>query len=182
MIYSPYKRRHGDASVTVDEWNEFAELRDHFLKNGTELRYPYRQASWDKPFWNANEVKFWILGPKRSTATSDTRELHDGCLVIKAHLGNRKCLFAGDASDTNLQDVATINHICDDILHASHHGSLNGANLGFIKKCVADYTVVSTASGVYESVPHPTAMKRYDNHTSKKVYRTDKSGDLKWTF
>lgn len=88
-----------------------------------------------------------MLGPEKSTATSETRELHDACLVFRADMEKRKCTFTGDASDANLAGVATINHICDDILHASHHASLQGANLEFVKKYNAQYTLISTASG-----------------------------------
>ena len=82
----------------------------------------------------------------------------------------------------NLADVATIDHICDDILHASHHASLEGANLEFVKKCNAQYTVISTASGKYENVPHPTALKRYKDNTVHDVRRTDVDGSWKYIF
>ena len=183
LVYSPYERRQGDGSVTLDEWNEFKSHRDYFEKNGTELRAPYRQSSWDKPWWETNGVKFHMIGPAKSVATTSTRELHDACLVIKATMGKRKCLFTGDASDANLESVANnVNHYCDDILHASHHGSINGAFLKFIKGCNADYTVISTKSGVHDNVPHSTALQRYKNNTKKKVYRTDSDGTLKWNF
>lgn len=138
LIYSPYKRRYADNSVTIEEWNEFDSLKDFFTKNGTTLHAPHRQSSFDKAWWQPGEISFWILGPHEHIATTDTRELHDASLVITAMLGKRKCLFTGDASDSNLAEVAstTIN-ICDDILHASHHGSINGADLGFIKKSKA---------------------------------------------
>lgn len=183
LIFSPYERRRGDSSVTLEEWDEFNELKDNFISRGTKVYSPNRQASWDKPYWDTNGAKFWIIGPDVGTATSDTRELHDACLVIKADLGDRKILFAGDASDTNLQFIEenTIN-FCDDILHASHHGSINGAYLPFIKKCNASYTVISTESGVYDNVPHPTAIKRYNENTKNEVYRTDRDGTIKWTF
>lgn len=183
LIYSPYVRRYGDNSVTIEEWNEFNALRDKFEAQGTKLFAPYRQASWDKPYWTTNGATFWMIGPDKANATSDTRELHDACLVIRADLGQRKVLFTGDASDANLQYIEenTIN-FCDDILHASHHASLNGAYLPFIKKCNAGYTVISTKSGVHESVPHPTALERYKDNTKHKVYRTDNDGSIKWTF
>jgi beta-lactamase superfamily II metal-dependent hydrolase len=123
-----------------------------------------------------------MLGPEKSTATSPTRELHEACLVFRADLGMRKCTFTGDASDINLQDVATIDHICDDILHASHHASINGADLAFIKKCNADYTLISTESGVKQGIPDPTALKRYEDNTKKNVIRTDEDGSWKWAF
>jgi len=183
LIYSPYERRYGDNSVTVEEWNEFNSLRDHFVSKGTELRAPYRQNSWDKAWWGMTGVKFWIIGPPQSMADSATREIHDASLVVRADLGSRICLFAGDASDTSLEFIAAnTNHYCGDILHASHHGSLNGANLEFIKGCNAKFTVISTESGVYDNAPHPTALRRYKDNTEKVVYRTDIDGGLEWQF
>jgi len=184
LIYSPYKRRYLDNSVTYDEWNEFNGLRDHFSAQGTKLYTPYRQLEFGgKAWWSTDGLKFEIIGPHQSTADSETRELHDACLVIKAILGSRACLFAGDASDANLAYIAAnTNNFCNDILHASHHASLEGADLGFIKKCNAQYTLISTASGKYENVPHPTALKRYDDNTAQDVRRTDVDGSWKWTF
>src|SRR5580693_9509511 len=43
LIYSPYQRRFGDSSVTLDEWEEFISHRDYFASKGTALRAPYRQ-------------------------------------------------------------------------------------------------------------------------------------------
>ncbi len=183
LIYSPYDRRCGDNSVTIEEWNEFANLRDHFAKTGTKLHTPYRQAVWGKPWWGTDGVGFEIIGPHTSVANSETRQLHDACLVIKAVMGIRACLFAGDASDANLEYIANnTQNYCNDILHASHHGSIEGAHLDFVKKCNAQYTLVSTASGKYENVPHPTAMKRYKDNTVHDVRRTDVDGTLKWDF
>jgi beta-lactamase superfamily II metal-dependent hydrolase len=182
LIQSPYERRRNDPSVTLDEWNEFNDHREYFEGKGTKICKPFRQESFEKPFWTVAGIKFWMLGPKKSTATSETRELHDACLVFRADLGSRKCTFTGDASDANLEGVAEINHICDDILHASHHGSIEGASLDFIKKCRANYTVISTATGKYDNVPHPTALKRYSENTTNIVYRTDVDGSIKFTF
>ena len=130
-----------------------------------------------------NGIKFWIIGPHQSTADSDTRRIHDACLVIKALLGERACLFAGDASDANLEYIANnTKNYCNDILHASHHASIEGAHLEFVKKCNAKYTLISTAAGKYENVPHPTALRRYKENTAQDVRRTDVDGTWKWTF
>jgi len=96
LIYSPYERRYEDKSVTIDEWREFNGLREYFEEQGTESRRAFGQESFDKPYWTPDGLKFWMLGPKRNTATSDTRTLHDACLVIRADLGNRTCTFTGD--------------------------------------------------------------------------------------
>ena len=183
LVCSPYERRYNDSSVEYDEWFEFSSYRTYFENKGTKIYTPYRQDDFDKPWWSLGEVKFWMLGPERSIAQKDTRELHDACLVIHAKIGERRCLFTGDASDISLEYVANnTTNICNDILHASHHGSLEGAFLPFIKKCKMDYTVISTKSGVYQNIPHPTALRNYREHTKKIVYRTDVEGSLKWTF
>jgi beta-lactamase superfamily II metal-dependent hydrolase len=182
LIHSPYERRNGDASVTIEEWNECSGHLDYFRNKGTRLYAPYKQDSFDSPYWAPDGLKFWMLGPTKTIAMSSTRELHDACLVFRTDLGARMCTFTGDASDANLEEVATIDHICDDILHASHHASLQGADLQFIKKCNAQYTLISTASGRYENVPHPTALKRYDDNTAHEVRRTDVDGTRQWNF
>lgn len=183
LIFSPYTRRDNDNSVEYDEWNEFNILKDYFQQKGTKICSPYRQEYFDKSYWETQGATFYIIGPHKSTADSDTRELHDASLVIKTTISSKACLFAGDASDLNLEYVAnnTTNY-CDGILHASHHGSINGAQLEFIKGCNAWDTVISTQSGVYKNVPHPTALQRYKANTTNEVYRTDVSGALSWEF
>ena len=187
LIYSPYDRRYGDTSVTLKEWNEFNSLKDHFANKGTKLHYPYRQEEFTdmRGGKRRDDVAFEIIGPHSSTASSPTREIHDACLVIKTILGNRSCLFTGDASDANLEYIADkTNNYCNDILHASHHGSLQGAYLPFIKGCNAKYTLILTASGVYENVPHPTALKRYQDNTHKHLTSEEPTlhGTWHWTF
>lgn len=182
LIHSPYERRRGDNSLSIEEWDEFNSLRDHFIAKGTKTYTPYKQDDFSKPYWSPGDIKVWMLGPSKSLATADTREVHDGCLVFRVDMGTRQCLFTGDASDANLNEVSRIEHNCDDILHASHHGSINGADLDFIKSAKAKYTVISTATGTHDNVPHPTALKRYEDHTSEKVYRTDDFGTVVWSF
>src|SRR6266498_139542 len=99
LIYSPYDRRYNDTSVKNNEWNDFLTLRNHFANRGTKTYAPYRQDQWQKPFWEINGLKFWIIGPDPTIAKRDTRELHDACLVVLMEVSakDRKCLFAGDA-------------------------------------------------------------------------------------
>lgn len=183
LIYSPYERRYGDNSAPYDEWQEFESLRNHFVNRGTKTRTPYRQDSFDKAWWKAGDVNFWMLGPFQDIACAGTRELHDACLVVKVHAGSRKFLITGDASDCSLNRLAkNTTHFCDDILRASHHGSINGADLDFVKGANAAYTVVSTKPGVFPNVPHPTAMQRYRDNTRERVYRTDQDGTINWDF
>jgi len=183
LIYCPYDRRRGDNSVTLDEWNEFNDLKNYFVSIGTETLALYRQESFDNPFWETNGARFWIIGPDFEGTNSDTREIHDASLVITAVLGERHICFAGDASDSSLQYISDhTNNFCNDILHVSHHGSINGANLDFTRSADIKYALVSTESGVYDNVPHDTALQRYRRYTEHDVLRTDVNGSWVWNF
>ncbi len=183
LIYSPYERRQGDNSVEYDEWREFNELRDYFVGRGTQTRTPFRQSDFKKRFWEAGDLDFEILAPFEDLAKSDTRELHDACLVVGVYAGSRRFLVCGDASDASLNKLASnTTNYCNDVLRCSHHASINGADLEFVKKAAAKYTVISTASGVHDNVPHPTALKRYADNTANKVYRTDVFGSVNWEY
>jgi beta-lactamase superfamily II metal-dependent hydrolase len=174
LIHSPYERRRDDNSLSLEEWQEFNSLKEKFLKNGTKVYAPYRQNNLTEPYWMIDEFSFKILGPHKEVATSNTRECHDASLVIWLAAGSHRLCFTGDASDKNLNMIAnSTKGISKCILHASHHGSINGADLDFIKKASPKETVISTKSGVYENVPHPTALARYNRETSEGVYRTD---------
>jgi len=134
LIYSPYERRYNDSSVQYEEWQEFSSYVNYFASKGTRIFTPFRQSNVKEPWWTTNGIEFRLLGPVEHIAKSQTREIHDASLVIHATLGKRACLLTGDSSDTSLSWIAsnTIN-FCNDILHASHHGSINGADLTFIK-------------------------------------------------
>ncbi len=182
LVCSPYERRYNDLSVTSEEWAEFKYLAEYFERKGTKIIAPYRQNSFEKCWWDDGDIKFWMIGPHKKLIQSSTREIHDASLVIKADLRDRSCCFTGDASDTCLAEIASdTTNYCNDILHASHHGSLNGAQSDFIEKANAGYTVISTESGIYDNVPHPTALQRYSNNTSNKVCRTDQ-GSIKFSL
>jgi len=183
FIYSPYTRRYADESVSLDEWRDFNSLKNFFQNKGTKLYSPYRQPGFSEPWWESDGIKFEIIGPHSSVADSDTREINDASLVIKAIVGDRKCLFTGDASHSNLKYISeNTNDFCNDVLHASHHGSINGAYLNFIKKCNAKYTLISTKSGIFEDVPHSVALKLYKDNTQYDVMRTDLDGTWEWKF
>ena len=185
LIYSPYERRYADNSVQLDEWKEFCSHRDYFESQGTALRAPFRQELHlgAAPYWTVDGLKFWMLGPFEDLATSETRCLHDACLVFRADLKKLLCTFTGDASDASLRQIAdnTTNY-CNGILHASHHGSINGAEETFIAKAKSKQILISTAEGVYSNVPHPDALALYERTTPGKVYRTDVFGTATWNF
>lgn len=168
----PYERRHGDNSVGYSEWQDYQKLKQKLVKNGTKVYKPTRGT---KVYDTVGGTNIQILNPPKNINSYATRELHDACLVFRVGTN----LFTGDASDYALQQILDYYDLkTKHILHASHHGSINGANNEFIKKVNPNYTVISTKSGVHSNVPHSTALQRYRTHTKKNVYRTDTNGTI----
>jgi beta-lactamase superfamily II metal-dependent hydrolase len=182
IYYSPYERRWGDNSVTADEWQNFNSLLNYFISKGTIAHKPFRQTSFSAPFTVLAGLKIWMLGPFSFLVNDEKREIHDSCLVFTVGFPNYNCCFTGDASDKLLEPIATLtDNYCNGILHASHHGSINGATQAFIKKAGAFKTIISTKEGVYPSVPDSEAIKRYSS-VSNTIWRTDINGSLHIDF
>ncbi len=181
FVYSPYRRLEGDKSVSADEWEEFLSHKNHFEKSGAKCIAPYRPKNIAEPLGEILGIKIFVLGPERTIAESSSRHLHDACLVLFFAIGSGSCIFTGDASELSLNYIADNSNLAGDILVASQHGSINGASMEFIEKLKPNYTVVSTSSGVFQNIPNPTALQRYELHTRGKVYRTDQGGTVAFT-
>lgn len=174
---SNYKRRHSDNSVDIDEWNEYQNL---IVKLDAKIFQPTRNT---ESFDTVGSAKFQFYNPKNNINDKDTRELHDASLVFTVRKGSMSVTFTGDASDWALEEVTDYFSLKKkNILHASHHGSINGAYLDFIKAINPNYTIISTKSGVYENVPHSTALQRYEKYSRKAVRRTDVDGTRVFTI
>ena len=181
LIYSPYQRKREDSSLSAEEWKEFNQLVTYFEGQGTKVYKPYRQNTFDKPWWDFAGLTFWMLGPVKEIADDSESVLHDASLVFTIRNPNTKqnVCFTGDASDKSLKWIAdTTNHYCDNLLHASHHGSLNGAELTFIQKAKIKTTIVSTKEGAKENVPSDEALRLYVNNSRDGVLRTDNEGTI----
>lgn len=168
---SPYQRRYDDPSLSAEEMSEFLSVAKRLVPVSSS-RIPVYKGQ-QRTF---SGCLFHVLGPRQDVNSSATRECHDACLVTWVGAQANRFVICGDASDTELELVrADWNLSSATILRASHHGSMNGANLDFIKAVSPIDTIVSTESGVIQSVPHPTALQRYRDH-SIKVVRTDLNG------
>jgi len=170
---SPYERRYGDNSLDLDEWKEYCNLKEKLVPDPTRRFNCTKDAK-----ETISGCTFTVLGPRKGINAVETRECHDASLVIWAATPANHFMICGDASDSELDQIMTDWKLqgCD-VLRASHHGSLNGANLEFIKSASPRDTIISTKSGIFENVPSNTALQRY-RENSTKVFRTDTDGTL----
>ena len=168
---SPYERRRGDNSLAADEWNEYSKLIEKLVPDASK-RFTATKGATEK----YSGCTFQILGPRKDVNSSDTRECHDASLVVWVGAPANNFIVCGDASDSELDLVRADWKLADcHVLKASHHGSINGANLDFIKAVEPRDTIISTKSGIIDNIPHSTALQRYKDHSTN-VFRTDVSG------
>lgn len=125
---SKYERRYNDHSVEYEEWQSYKKMRNKLCN---KLYHPTRST---KDYDTVGGAKFQILSPKKNINDKDTRELHDASIVFTVRKGSMNIIFTGDASDWALKEVTNYFALkSKHVLHASHHGSINGAYLEFIK-------------------------------------------------
>lgn len=168
---SPYKRRHGDDSLSLDEWNEYCSLKEKLVPDPNKRFTCIKDAR-----KTLSGCEFVVLGPRKDININETRECHDACLVIWVSSPANKFIICGDSSDSQLDQITSDWKLLDcTVLRASHHGSDNGANLEFIKAASPRDTIISTKSGIFGNLPSETAIQRYKQH-SKNVFRTDADG------
>lgn len=168
---SPYKRRYADPSLSYDEWNEYVNLKAKLVPDLNN-----RFICWSGARKKFSECELVVLGPRRNINKNETREIHDACLVIWVSSPANKFVICGDASDSQLDQIRIDWNISGcTVLRASHHGSINGANLEFIKAASPRDAVISTQSGIFKSIPDNAALEKYQKY-SQDVFRTDTNG------
>jgi competence protein ComEC len=168
---SPYERRYNDKSLSLDDWKEYCRLKEKLIPDNQKR---FVCSSGTRMTFSGCE--FVVLGPSKAINTNDTRECHDASLVIWASTPANNFLICGDASDSELDQIKADWKLSGcNVLHASHHGSENGANLEFIKAVSPRDTIISTQSGVFENLPSHKALQRYREYSTK-VFRTDTDG------
>jgi beta-lactamase superfamily II metal-dependent hydrolase len=183
LLYSPYIPRKDEGSVASDEWESFEELKALFAQRGSELAAPYGRPGLVPPFRTVGDMDMAILGPPESLARSESRSIHDACLVVLVSTKSSRVIFAGDASAASLEWIArSSSDFACDVLHASHHGGAEGAVEAFVRGASPRTTVVSTASGVYPELPSAAALSLYAAHTRGRVLRTDIEGNLRFSL
>ena len=168
---SPYDRRYGDNSLSLDDWNEYNDLKNRLVSDSNKRFNCSKDAR--KTF---SGCEFIVLGPRKTINNDDTRECHDGSLVIWVNTPENNFIICGDASDSELDQIKADWKLSGcDVLRCSHHGSDNGSNLEFIKATSPRDTIISTDSGVFSNLPSNTALQRYRNNSTN-VFRTDVDG------
>jgi competence protein ComEC len=147
-------------------------------REGTEIKTPTAK---NDPIVKDGKLEVRILGPSKSVQ-GDNEDIHEESLALQIKFGKTSFVFTGDTTNEQQNRISDYYPIKDTtIWHASHHGSMNGANEEVMRKVKPQYTVIPVGEDNPHQHPHDEAMKIYERTTRKKVYRTDK-GNVGFRF
>lgn len=116
-----------------------------------------------------------VLNP--SSATINSKELNDTCIVLLVNDGKMKSLFTGDAG-ANVEGLLIKKYNLDvDILKVGHHGSRFATSIDFLRATTPTIAVIEVGKNTYG---HPTkqTIERLEMGGTK-IYRTDQNGTIK---
>lgn len=131
-------------------------------------------------------VRF-IIAPPDPTVDSCPEEENDNSILVRMEFGEFSMLFTGDA-ETAEREWLMEHHpalLNVDVLKASHHGSINGAdgtfnNQSWMDIVNADAVVLSAHVNSQHGHPHPPAVQIYEAAVGdNKVYCTSRQGTIR---
>lgn len=113
-----------------------------------------------------------VLSPNARDLAS--KELNDGCLVLRVATPVARALFTCDADENVERALAATDDIRADILKVGHHGSRFSSSALFLRAVSPKVAVIEVGKNSYG---HPTkdALSRLAR-VGAKIFRTDKNG------
>ncbi|MBI2075211.1 MAG: MBL fold metallo-hydrolase [Candidatus Harrisonbacteria bacterium] len=116
-----------------------------------------------------------VLSPSERNLAS--KELNDGCLVLRVQSDNVRALLTCDADANVERELAARDDVRADILKVGHHGSRFSSDALFLSKVQPKVAVIEVGKNSYG---HPTkdALTRLAT-AGAQIFRTDKNGMVK---
>lgn len=163
---------------SYEKYKEYKDSLKKMERGGTEVKTPTAK---NQPVIDEGKLEVRVLGPPKNVQ-GNNEDIHDESLALQIKFGKTSFVFTGDT--TNEQQDRIVEYYPVErttIWHASHHGSINGANEDVMKKVKPQYTVIPVGEDNVHEHPDDEAMKIYERNTKKKVYRTDQ-GNVGFRF
>lgn len=114
-----------------------------------------------------------IIGP-----IEEREDFNNNSVALLVKHGEEKFLFAGDAENEQLQDIAGLDVEIDaDVYKVAHHGSSTSVNDEFLNKVSPDFAVISCGEGNEYGHPHSEVLN-YLRTNGIATFRTDEQGTI----
>lgn len=126
-----------------------------------------------------------VLSPTQEMV--DERGMQDGkvnlnlnSIVARLEYGDFAMMLTGDAeipAEEGIMKRYAPDALRCQVLKSGHHGSRTASGADFLRAIGADVAVISCGEDNEYHCPHPSVLKRYEDHEMK-VYRTDLDGTI----
>ncbi len=123
------------------------------------------------------DVSLTVLYPFAEIAGKKFKNANEASLVLKAKVGGRSYLLAGDIEEDVEKELARSNlDLKADVLKVSHHGSKSATSVEFLMRARPGQAVISVGKNPYG---HPTeeVLTRLRNMNIE-ILRTDEAGSI----
>jgi len=128
---------------------------------------------------NLGSVALRILAPPAPGQLPDRKaDQNDTSVGVVVRFGQFRALLTGDSEVGELHHWLHLGVPRVAILKAAHHGSRNGVTPAWLAATRPEVVVISVGRDNPYGHPHPWAL-RYYGAVAKKIYRTDRDGDVR---
>ena len=175
-----FKRyRNDESSESYEKYKDtYVAGLNKLKQNGTDIKKPIAK---NDPIVKDGKLEARILAPSR-TVKGDNEDIHEESLALQIKFGKTSFVFTGDTTNEQQKRICEYYPVkSTTIWHASHHGSMNGANEEVMQKVKPRYTIIPVGKDNPHHHPNDEALKIYKENTREKVYRTDR-GSIGFRF
>ncbi|MDO8585357.1 MAG: hypothetical protein Q7R85_04575 [bacterium] len=116
-----------------------------------------------------------VLSPNKRNLIS--KELNDGCLVLRVESYGVRALLTCDAGEHIERELVASDDVRADILKVGHHGSRFSSSANFLAAVNPKVAMIEVGKNSYGH-PTPAALNRLAN-VGAQIFRTDKNGRVK---
>lgn len=154
---------------------------DNFLQTIDYLSVN-KEVVWQGKKINFDNGSLNFIFPFENLIGQDLKDDNDGSLVFQLILGDKKILFASDASQKIEQELIDKKiDISADILKVGHHGSKSSSSLNFLYQVKPKQAVISVSQNNKYGHPNLRVLKNLVQ-VGARVLRTDQLGDIIFEF
>jgi competence protein ComEC len=155
--------------------NYYREFRKRLKRYGIS----YSKVKRGQQFLVGRKLKLTILHPPQQFLSGTGADVNNNSVVTKVNYEDFSLLMLGDIEKAGEKNLLQANQkIKSKVIKIAHHGSNRSSSVNFLRKVKPKIAIISVGKSNKYGHPSSIVLARL-NRLGVKVYRTDKSGDVK---
>lgn len=176
-------RRYDVPAVLITGAVSHGSYYDEFVNIIAEKNIRLLIAESGNDFDFGGEVFLDILYPVESIFAKKIENTNNASIVSKLVYGENSVLLTGDAeNESEKKQILTDFDLSADILKAGHHGSRTASSPDYLKSVNPKIAAIQCGVGNKFSHPRPETLTNLSEIGVQKIYRTDLSGRVRFSF